>query len=117
LKNNQRIAEHEEFFVRQLPSVLRKDDYYATTPFIVCQIVWLVRSHWLFPVDGRGLKNWKTASGREEGTRFSQDMKRAPLPLCTQPQENNTCRKATTGIALFSMISYFYMKKTIGEPK
>jgi len=56
------------------------------------------RSHWLFPCGWYGVEVLKEMPQVARKDLVSQDMKGAPLSLCTQPGKPN--RIATTSIAL-----------------
>jgi len=61
----------------------------CSNSFIVRQIVWLERSHWLFPCGSYGVEVLKEMPRVARKDLVSQDTKGAPLSLCTQPGKPN----------------------------
>jgi len=69
--------------------------------FIVHQIVWLERSHWLFPCGWYGVEILKEMPRAARKDLVSGDKKGAPLSLCTQPGKPNKHNSNTVDNFIF----------------
>ena len=89
MKDKQGTGQHGELLAELFPRGLREKRALCSNSFIVRQIVWLECSHWLFPCGWYGVEVLKEMPRVARKDLVSQDMKGAPLSLCTQPGKPN----------------------------